>query len=97
MEIYGETGYIITVNNNIMRLRNRTMDSEQTTRVTSKDIAVYEDPFSYFADVIKGKIKMKNYDLYSLENNIMVVKILDAARESAKTGKTVLLNNINLK
>jgi hypothetical protein len=40
---------------------------------------------------------MKNYDLYSLENNIMVVKILDAARESAKTGKTVLLNNINLK
>jgi hypothetical protein len=26
---------------------------------------------------------------YSLENNIMVVKILDAARESAKTGKQI--------
>jgi predicted dehydrogenase len=97
MEIYGETGYIITVNNSIMRLRNKTMDAEKTTSITSKDIAVYEDPFSYFADVIKGKIKMKNYDLYSLANNIIVVKILDAARESAKTGKTVLLNNKNLK
>jgi predicted dehydrogenase len=80
-----------------MRLRNKTMDAEKTTSITSKDIAVYEDPFSYFADVIKGKIKMKNYDLYSLANNIIVVKILDAARESAKTGKTVLLNNKNLK
>jgi predicted dehydrogenase len=73
------------------------MDAEQTTKVTSKDIAVYEDPFSYFADVIKGKVKMTNYDLYSLENNILVVKILEAARESAETGKTVLLNNINLR
>jgi predicted dehydrogenase len=97
MEIYGETGYIITVNNNTMRLRNRKMDVEQTTKITSKNIAVYEDPFSYFADVIKGKIKMTKYDLYSLENNILVVKILEAARESAETGKTVLLNNINLK
>ena len=37
----------------------------------------------------KGKIKMTESDLYSLENNVMVVRILDAARESAKTGKTV--------
>jgi predicted dehydrogenase len=95
MEIYGETGYIITVNNNTMRFRNGKMDSELTRQVTSKDIEVYVDPFSYFADVIKGKIKMTNSDLYSLENNVSVVKILDAARESAKTGKTVLLNNIN--
>ena len=33
---------------------------------------------------------MTSYDLYSLENNMMVVKILNAARESAKTGKTVV-------
>jgi len=57
-----------------MRLRNRTMDAEQTTRVTSKDIAVYEDPFSYFADVIKGNIKMKNYDLYSLQTTLLLLK-----------------------
>jgi predicted dehydrogenase len=95
MEIYGVSGYIIAVNNNTMRFRNGKMDSEITRQVTSKDIEVYIDPFSYFADVIKGKIKMTNSDLYSLDNNVLVVKILEAARESAKTGKTVLLNNIN--
>jgi hypothetical protein len=35
---------------------------------------------------------MTDYDLYSLNNNLMVVKILEAARESARTGKVVLLN-----
>jgi predicted dehydrogenase len=91
MEIYGVSGYIIAVNNNNMRLRNGTMKIEQMKQVTSKDIAVYEDPFSYFADVISGKVKMTKYDPYSLSNNAVVVKILDAARESAKTGKTIKL------
>ncbi len=89
MEIYGNSGYIVADNRSDMRLRNGKMKAEMATRVTAKDIAVYEDPFSYYADVINGKIKMTKYDLYSLENNVMVVRILSAARESAKTGKTV--------
>lgn len=89
MEIYGENGYIIVENNKDMRLRNRETGKEHTRQVTSNDIVVYEDPFTYFAGVIRGKIIMTDYDLYSLENNFMVVRILDAARESARTGKTV--------
>ena len=91
MEIYGDSGYIVAANNNTMRLREGKMPAEQLKKVTSKDIAVYEDPFNYFADVINGKVKMTNYDPYSPMNNLTVVKILDAARESAKTGKTVIL------
>lgn len=91
MEIYGDNGYIITVDNDNMRLRNREISTEKPEVVTSNDVNVYEDPFSYFADVLKGKIIMQPYDLYALDNNIMVVKILDAARESAKTGKTVFI------
>lgn len=91
MEIYGDSGYIITIDNANMRLRNRIKPVEKSIFVTAKDINVYEDPFSYFYDVLKGKITMKPYDLYALDNNIMVVKILEAARESAKTGKTVWL------
>jgi predicted dehydrogenase len=91
MEIYGESGYVITVNNSLMRMRKTGMDAEHTSNVTSKDIPVYEDPFSYFADVIKQKIHMKPSEPYSLENNIMVVKILSAARESAATGKTIMI------
>jgi predicted dehydrogenase len=91
MEIYGVSGSIVAANGNNMRLRNGKMDSERTVKVTSKDVEVYEDPFSYFADVIKGKIKMTKYDPYSIENNLIVVKILDAARESARKGETILL------
>jgi predicted dehydrogenase len=93
MEVYGETGYIISVNNTAMRLRNSKSGGEHSILVTTKDIPVYDDPFSYFADVLRGKIQIPKKGLYSLENNVMVVRILDAARESAKTGKTVLIGN----
>lgn len=89
MEIYGVKGYVKALNNKQMVVRYAENRPEAELTVTSKDVNVYEDPFAYFADVIKGKIKMTSYDLYSLENNMMVVKILDAARESAKTGKVV--------
>ena len=89
MEIYGVSGYVIASNNQTMHLRNSKMNSESITKVTSNDIPVYEDPFTYFADAVRGKIKMTDYDPYSLKNNIVVVKILSAARESAKSGKTI--------
>lgn len=91
MEVYGETGYAIAANNKTLRLRNKESEPERSVQVTAMEMKVYEDPISYFADVIRRKIKVPEYGTYSLENNVMVVKILEAARESAKTGKTVLL------
>jgi predicted dehydrogenase len=91
MEIYGETGYIFAENRTDMKIRGKDMSSVKQEKITSKDVAVYEDPFIYFADVIHQKITMPDYGLYSLKNNIEVVRILDAARESAKSGKTVIL------
>jgi predicted dehydrogenase len=91
MEIYGETGYVFALDNNNMRLRAKNDKKEHTRVVTSKEMPVYEDPFSYLADVVKGKIIVPENGLYSLENNMTVVRILEAAKESVKTGKTVLL------
>ena len=73
-----------------MRLRNKEALPEFEKNVTSKDIHVYTDPFSYLQAYLRGNEKMQPYGLYSLENNMMVVKILEAAKQSAKTGKTVL-------
>ncbi|MGQ8334969.1 Gfo/Idh/MocA family protein [Sunxiuqinia sp. A32] len=91
MEIYGATGYIKADNNHVMRIRGAEMREEKKETVTADDVAVYEDPFAYFADVLNGKIEVEPYGLYSLENNVRVVEILDAARQSAKIGKTVYL------
>lgn len=89
MEIYGVEGYIKADNKNDIRIRGKGMKSEKMKKVTNDDVSVYQDPFAYFADVITGKIELEPYSLYSLENNIRVVQILDAARQSAKKGKTV--------
>jgi predicted dehydrogenase len=75
-----------------MAVRNKQNEPPRNIQVTTKDIPVYQDPIAYFADVIRGKITVPENGLYSLENNVMVVRILDAARTSAKTGKTVWLN-----
>ena len=93
LEIYGSTGYVFTVNSTDMRVRNVASKVELAKKVTEKDIAVYKDPFSYFVDVLRGKIEVPKNGMYSLENNLMVVKILSAARESAKTGRTVAIKN----
>jgi predicted dehydrogenase len=93
MEVYGDSGYIITRDNTNMIVRNKQNEPAQAVQVTSNNIPVYQDPIAYFADVIRGKITVPKNGLYSLENNVIVVRILDAARQSAKTGKTVMLNN----
>jgi len=94
MEVYGETGYTIAVNNSTLRLKNKEAEPEKTVQLTAKEMGVYDDPISYFADVVRNKIQVPKYGLYSLENNTMVVRILEAARESAKTGKTIMLSNL---
>ena len=94
MEVYGETGYAIAVNNSTLRLKNKEAEPEKTVQLTAKEMGVYDDPISYFADVVRNKIQVPKYGLYSLENNTMVVRILEAARESAKTGKTIMFSNL---
>ena len=44
---------------------------------------------AHFAAVVRGDITLHKYDLAGLENNVMVVRILAAARESAAIGKPV--------
>jgi predicted dehydrogenase len=91
MEIYGDSAAIIALNANKMRFRNSKNGAEYEKTVTDKDIAVYTNPFSYLHAVLRGKEKLEPFGLYTLENNVMVNRILEAARISAATGKTVKL------
>lgn len=91
MEIYGKNGYIITKDSKELRRKNTANQKERVDILGPSDLAVYQDPFSYFADVLSNKITVTDGSLYSLSNNVTVVKILSAARESAKTGRRVIL------
>lgn len=89
MEVFGKTGYIQAVNANTLRLKeNGRSDYNQ---VKAKELtAGNRDYLSYLAAVLRNEIKPNN-DLSSLENNLIVVKILEAAKRSAKEGKKIML------
>jgi hypothetical protein len=62
----------------------------EETRTPEPLPADERDSISYLTGVARGKFKPSG--LNSLENNVIVVEILDAARESARTGKTITLS-----
>ncbi len=88
MEVYGKTGYIISENKSEIRYRLNEKEVEKTAVLPNRT-APFDNPFDFFAAIVRNKIKLSPYDLSSLENNMLVVEILDAAKKSAKEGKTV--------
>jgi predicted dehydrogenase len=89
MEVYGATGYLITVGNDHIRLRLEHESQERSEAVPALP-DTEKDSLSYLESVLAGKVTPKG-DLSSLETNITVMQILDAARQSAKTGQSVHL------
>ncbi len=90
-EVYGERGYTIAVGGNLLRVRMPGQKDEESRTALAELSAEERDPVSYLAAVARGKQKPSG--LSSLENNMIVTEILDAARESAKTGKTIRIAN----
>jgi predicted dehydrogenase len=92
MEVYGATGYAITVGPDKMRTRLPHEREEQLS--TAAPLSPQEsNSLSYLAAVLNGQIKPQG-DLTALDTNVTVMQILDAARESARTGKSVKLTKI---
>jgi predicted dehydrogenase len=85
MEIYGRTGYVLLPEKDRMKLR--TSNSTETQPPVPPLSDPNGDPLSYLAAVVRGDIKPSG--LSSLEVNLTVTEILDAARESARSGKRV--------
>jgi glucose-fructose oxidoreductase len=91
MEVYGATGYVITVANEGLRTRFAHESSERTS--TAPALPENErSSLAYLVAVLNGKITDKG-DLSALDTNVTAMQILDAARESARTGKSVRLTN----
>lgn len=90
-EFYGKTGYIIADRSLQMRVRKGNRNAPPEEKVEIKPLAApMNDPFSYFAAVVRGKVKSEN-DLGSLKINMVAMEILDAAVKSSKTKKTIEL------
>jgi predicted dehydrogenase len=89
MTVYGRTGYARTVLHDQIEVRR---NGERAGRITDAAYLKppYDDPLHYLAAVIRGEIS-EGGDLSSLKTNLVVSEILDAARTSAASGKTISL------
>ncbi|WP_265241896.1 Gfo/Idh/MocA family protein [Muriicola sp. Z0-33] len=93
MEVYGEYGAIFADDRNNLRIRiSEGYDGfdEETISLEERP-APYDDPFSLLAAVINKEIVLTPFSPYTLENNMIVMEILQAASESSKTAKTVFI------
>jgi predicted dehydrogenase len=100
MEIYGATGYVDTLYDDHApgaKLRVR-LTGEKTEHVeTAPALAPPQnESLNYLTAVLAGTLKPQ-HDLTSLDTNVAVVRILDAARRSAQTGQTIHLASPNKK
>ncbi len=118
MEVYGATGYAITVGSDELRVRHE-HDAEEQITSWAPLTPPFNDSLSYLVAVMRGEFTPwgdplpagltpekpgKSVAIGSigivgeqgaLETNVIVMQILDAARESARTGKTVGLTKLD--
>lgn len=89
VEIYGQTGYVLTApQHDSIHVRLAGKQEEQRDAPTLP--APYDDSISYLRAVVVGGLKPEGPS--SLETNLVATEILDAARRSAATGKTIRLD-----
>jgi len=87
LEVYGQTGYVLTVRHDDVRVRLQGKDEQLTAAQPVP--APYNDSLSYLrAIVLDGRTPGGPS---SLETNVIVAEILDAARRSAASGQSIRL------
>ena len=89
MDVYGKTGFAKAIDSSRIEVR-REKDKEGTVEKGTPLVAPYDDPLHYLEAVLDGTVE-EGYSMSSLRTNVIVAEILDAARQSAQTGRTIAL------
>ena len=93
LEVYGLSGAAIADNRHDLRVRiaeGYDEFAERRKTLPERETPLH-DPFAMFAAVIRGKVELADDDLSALPNNMIVMEILEAARRSVATGRTIEL------
>ena len=86
VQVYGKTGEVFTAGRDGMEVRK--VGEAALKKVDAPAlVAPRDDELAYLRAVVREELKPEGQS--SLEVNVVVAEVMDAARESAKTGKTV--------
>lgn len=88
---YGASGSVDTVGLDklLVRLTGQTTETQQTAPPIA---APQDDPLHYLASVLHGQSNDPD-SLSGINTNVKVMRILNAARESAKSGRTIVMTH----
>src|SRR5262249_23059122 len=87
IEVYAQQGCVLVPRADLIRVR--TPGTQETESSPPPLTGPMTDPLSYLAAVVRHNVQPSG--LSSPEMNLIVTQILDAARQSARSGKRVLL------
>jgi predicted dehydrogenase len=87
MELYGTTGYVLAPQKDLLRLGKVDAQETQLDFPAPPPSGPLRDQLSYLVAVVRGEIQPSGPS--SLEVNLIVTEILDAARDSARTGRRI--------
>jgi predicted dehydrogenase len=93
MEIYGATGYAATAGPEWVRIRHE-HDKIERVSTAPQLTPPLDDPLSYLEDTLSEQINPLASPS-GLDTNVVVMQILDAARESVRTGQSVKLAKLD--
>lgn len=89
MKVYGKSGYIYCKNSEDMEIQEK--GNKQSVALKANPLPkATDDPFSLLKQVVHNGYDLPPFSPSSIENNAIVMKILEAAKISAKTGTTVI-------
>jgi predicted dehydrogenase len=86
MEVYGATGYVLAPRKDLLRIR-KAGTQEGELRLPAPLSGPPQDQLTYLVSIVRGEIQPSGPS--SLEVNLTVTEILDAARESARSGRRI--------
>ena len=86
MEIYGTTGYVLAPRRDLLRIRKGDTEESELS-LPAPPPSQPQDQITYLASVVRGEIQPSGPSC--LDINLVVTEILDAARESARTGRRI--------
>ena len=89
MEVYGTKALAIAVDP--MHVKTRTSERGAEEETTAPPLTPPEDTSLHYLTAVVRKQLDPGDDLTSLDTNVIVMQILDAARHSAAEGKTIVL------
>jgi predicted dehydrogenase len=96
MAIYGLSGVVYSDNRH--QVRRRMAEGydgfQETVEQLPERQPPLNDPFRYLAAVVRGGLVPGPHELSSLENNLTVMEILEAARRSALEGRSIPMDEI---